>query len=186
MNDDMIIKLYFERSEDAITETDRKYGGACRSVAYNILGSHEDSEECTNDTYMKVWDAIPPQRPKKFGAFVVTIARNNAIDMYKAAKRIKNGGGFKSVGFDEIAGCLPSKESVENAVDRQAVLNAVEEFLSALPREKQIMFVRRFFYFSTYGEIAADLNSTEERVRKSLTRTREKLREFLEKEGIEI
>ncbi len=81
MNDDMIIKLYFERSEDAITETDRKYGGACRSVAYNILGSHEDSEECTNDTYMKVWDAIPPQKPKKFGAFVVTIARNIAIDI---------------------------------------------------------------------------------------------------------
>lgn len=186
MNDDRIIKLYFDRSEDAITETDKKYGGACRSVAYNILGSHEDSEECTNDTYMKVWDAIPPKKPAKLGAFVVTIARNIALDMYKAAKRIKNGGGFKSVDFDEIACCLPAKESVESAVDRQAVLNAVEKFLSTLPREKQIMFVRRFFYFSTYGEIAADLNTTEDRVRKSMTRTREKLREFLEKEGIGI
>ena len=69
MNDDRIIKLYFDRSEDAITETDKKYGGACRNVAYNILGSHEDSEECTNDTYMKVWDATPPKKPAKLGAF---------------------------------------------------------------------------------------------------------------------
>ena len=186
MNDDRIIKLYFERSEDAITETDKKYGGACRSVAYNILGSHEDSEECTNDTYMKVWDAIPPKKPVKLGAFVVTIARNLALDMYKAANRIKYGRGYKSVDFDEIALCLPAKESVESEVDRKAVLNEVEKFLSKQPRDKQIMFIRRYFYCSTYAEIAGDLNTSEDRVRKTLVRMREKLREHLEKEGIAI
>ena len=186
MNDDRIIKLYFERSEDAITETDKKYGGACRSVAYNILGNREDSEECTNDTYMKVWDVIPPNKPTKLGAFVVTIARNLALNMYKTASRIKNGSGYKSVNFEEIAGCLPAKESVESEVDRKAVLSAVERFLSMQPRDKQIMFIRRYFYCSTYAEIAGDLNTTEDRVRKSLMRMRDKLREHLEKEGIAI
>ena len=186
MNDDRIIKLYFDRSEDAIKETDKKYGGACRSVAYNILGSHEDSEECANDTYLKVWDTIPPQRPKKFGAFVICIARHLALDMYRAANRVKNGGGYKSVDFEEIADCLPSKESTEGTVDRKAVIKAVEKFLSMLPRNKQIMFIRRYFYCSTYSDIAADLHTSEDQVRKSLTRTREKLRAFLEKEGIEI
>ena len=186
MNDDRIIKLYFDRSEDAITETDKKYGGACRSVTYNILGSHEDSEECTNDTYMKVWDTIPPKKPAKLGAFVVTIARNLALNMYKAASRIKNGSGYKSVDFEEIALCLPAKESVESEVDRNIVLNAVEKFLSTQPRDKQIMFVRRYFYCSTYAEIAGDLNTSEDRVRKTLVRMREKLREHFEKEGIAI
>ncbi len=186
MTDDRIIKLYFDRSESAIIETDRKYGGACRIVAYNILGSHEDSEECTNDTYLKVWDVIPPQKPKKLGAFVVCIARRIALDMYKAAKRIKNGGGYKSVDYDEIADCLPASESVEKDVDRKAVITAVEKYLSTLPRDKQIMFVRRFYYCSTYREIADELNTTEDGVRMSLQRLREKLRKHLEKEGIGI
>ncbi|MBQ9382880.1 MAG: sigma-70 family RNA polymerase sigma factor [Ruminiclostridium sp.] len=186
MTDEKIIKLYFDRSEDAITETDKKYGGACRSVAYNILGSREDTEECTNDTYMEVWEVIPPKRPAKLGAFVVSIARHIALNMYAAANRIKNGRGYRSVGFDEIAECLPSKENVESEAEDKAVLKAVESFLSTLPREKQIMFVRRYYYGSTYGEIAADLNTGEDRVRMSLRRTREKLRKFLEKEGIGI
>ena len=186
MNDDRIIELYFERSEDAITETDKKYGGTCRNMAYNILGNNEDSEECVNDTYMRVWEAIPPKRPEKFGAFVLGIVRHIAIDMCRAANRLKSGGGYRSVGYDEIADCLPSRESVEGEVNRKAVLGAVEKFLSVLPREKQVMFVRRYYYCSTYAEIAKDLHSTEEGVRKSLMRIREKLRKFLEKEGVEI
>ncbi len=186
MTDEKIIKLYFDRSEDAITETDRKYGGACRSVAYNILGSHEDTEECTNDTYLKMWEVIPPKRLTKLGAFVVSVTRHIALNMYAAANRIKNGRGYKSVDFDEIAECLPSKESVESEIDDKVVLKAVERFLSILPREKQIMFVRRYYYGSTYVEIAADLNTNEDKVRMSLQRMREKLRKYLEKEGIGI
>lgn len=186
MNDDRIIELYFDRSEDAITETDRKYGGTCRSMAYNILGSREDSEECVNDAYMRVWDAIPPKRPAKLGAFVVGTARHVALDMCRAANRLKNGGGYKSVDYDEIAGCLPSAESVEGTFDRQAVLKAVEKFLSEQSRKKQIMFVRRYFYCSTYGEIADDLHTNEDSVRMTLRRMRDKLRKFLEKEGIGI
>ncbi len=186
MNDEKIIKLYFDRSEDAITETDKKYGGACRSVAYNILGSHEDTEECTNDTYLKMWEVIPPKRPAKLGAFVVAVARHIALNMYAAANRIKNGRGYSSVDFDEIAECLPAKESVESKIDDKTVLKAVERFLSTLSRGKQIMFIRRYYYGSTYGEIADDLKTNEDRVRMTLKRIREKLRKYLEKEGIDI
>lgn len=186
MNDDRIIELYFSRSEDAITETDKKYGGACRGMAYNILGNREDSEECVNDTYMRVWNSIPPKRPSKLGAFVVSIARHIALDMCRAAGRLKNGGGYKFVPYDEISACLPSAETVENTVDRQAVLKAVEKFLSSQPKDKQKMFVRRYYYCSTYSEIAADMHITEDGVRMALQRMREKLRKYLEKEGVGI
>lgn len=186
MNDNEIIELYFSRSEDAITETDKKYGVACRSTAYNILGSHEDSEECVNDTYLKVWEVIPPQRPARLGSFVLRIVRNLAVNMFRSRRTMKNGSGYLSVGFDEIAEFLPSQETVESAVDRQAVLAAIERFLKSLPRNKRIMFVRRYFYCSTYGEIAESLHTTEGNVTMTLRRTREKLRKFLEKEGIGI
>ena len=186
MNDNEIIELYFSRSEDAITETDKKYGEACRNAAYNILGSREDSEECVNDTYLKVWDAIPPQRPSRLGAFVLRIARNLAVNMFRSRRTQKNGDGYNAVGFDEIAEFLPSRETVESAVDRQAVLAAIERFLKSLPKDKRIMFVQRYFYCSTLREIADSLHTTEGSVTMSLRRTREKLRRFLEKEGIGI
>ncbi len=186
MNDNRIIELYFERSEDAIAETDRKYGGCCRSTAYSILGNREDSEECTNDTYLKIWNNIPPNRPARLGAFIMRIVRNLAIDMYRKRERLKSGGGYGSVSYDEIVECLPSSESAESAADRQAVLTAVEDFLRKLPKDKRVMFVRRYYFCGTYAEIAADMHTTEDGVRMSLKRTREKLRGYLEKEGVEI
>ena len=186
MNDERIIELYFTRSEDAISETDKKYGGVCRSTAYGILGSHEDSEECVNDTYMKVWNVIPPQRPAKLGSFVLRILRNLAIDMFKSRKTARNGSGYSAVSFDEIAEFLPVSENVESIADRNAVLKAIERFLLTLPRDKRIMFVRRYFYCSKYGDIAKELHTTEGNVTVTLRRIREKLRSYLEKEGIEI
>ena len=186
MNDEKIIELYFTRSEDAITETDKKYGGACRSTAYNILGNHEDTEECVNDTYMKVWNVIPPQRPAKLGSFVMRIVRNLAIDIYKKRNAVKNRNGYNTVSFDEISEFLPVSENVESIADRNAVLKAVESFLQTLPRDKRIMFVRCYFYCSKYGDIAKELHTTEGNVTVTLRRIREKLRSYLEKEGMEI
>lgn len=186
MNDEKIIGLFFARAENAIKETDRKYGTACRRVTYNILGSREDSEECVSDTYMKLWDTIPPKHPEKLGAYVLRIARNLALNLFKSNERLRRGGGYNAVDFEEISGCLPSPESVEGAVDRAAVLKAVESFLSSLPKDKRIMFVRRYFYCCTFKEIAAEMNMSEGSVKMSLHRTREKLREYLGKEGIGI
>ena len=186
MNDNEIIELYNARSEKAIDETDRKYGRHCRNTAYNILRDHEDSEECVNDTYLKVWNVIPPQRPARFGAFIMRIVRNLAVDLCIKRGALKNGGEFTSVSFEEIAEFLPADESIESIVNRQAVLAAIEAFLRALPKNKRIMFVRRYFFCSTYAEIANDLGTTEGSVTMTLRRLREKLRKHLEEEGVEI
>ena len=114
------------------------------------------------------------------------IVRNLALDMFRHRSAAKQGGGYNTVDYDEIAACLPVSESVESEVDRKAVIKAVEQFLSTLSRDKKIMFIRRYFYCSTYGDIANDLNTTEGKVKMQLQRTREKLREFLEKEGVGI
>ena len=186
MNDEKIIELYFARSETAIAETDKKYGGSCRKTAFGILGNHEDTEECVNDTYLKVWNVIPPQRPTMLGAFVMRIARNIAIDLLRHRKAFKNGSGYGAVDYDEIADCLPSGDTIESTADRNAAAKAIESYLATLTQEKQIMFVRRYFYCSTCADIAAELHTTEGKVKMSLQRMRKKLREHLEKEGIVI
>ncbi len=186
MNDEKIIELYFARSEAAITETDRKYGACCRSMTMNILGSREDSEECVNDTYLKVWDTIPPERPARLGAFVIRIARNLAFDLRKAKNRLIRGGGFESVSFDEIAECLPAASDTESTADSRAALAAVEKFILSLSREKQTIFMRRYFYMQSCADIAAGLGISEGKVKMILKRTRDGLREYLGKEGIEV
>ncbi|MCR4779638.1 MAG: RNA polymerase sigma factor [Ruminiclostridium sp.] len=186
MKDEKIIELYFARSETAINETDKKYGACCRSMTLNILGSREDSEECVNDTYLKVWDTIPPERPVKLGAFVIRIARNLAFDLRKAKSRLIRGGGFEAVSFDEIAECLPAAGDTESKADSRAALAAVEKFIFSLSREKQTVFMRRYFYMQSCTDIAADLGIPEGKVKMTLKRTRDKLREYLEKEGIDV
>ena len=186
MTDEKIIELYFARSEDAITETDKKYGAYCRTMSHNITGSSEDSEECVNDTYVKVWNVIPPQHPPKLGAFVVRICRNIALNMRRARGMLKRRDEYEAVRYDEVSECLPAAGSVEKAYDEQIALKAIESFLSSLPRDKRTMFVRRYWYFSSYDDIASDLGVSEGKVKMTVSRTREKLREYLEKEGIDI
>ena len=186
MNDEKIIDLFFSRSEDAIAETDKKYGECCRRTDFGILGDREDSEECVNDTYMKVWSAIPPARPDRLGAYVLKIVRNTALNILKHRGRLKQGGGYHSVGLDEIAELLPSPENVEAQADTHEALRAVERFVFSLSREKRIMFMRRYYYFRSCAEIAEELHMTEARVRTALHRIREKLRKYLEKEGIDV
>ena len=186
MTDKEIIDLYFARSEEAIKETDKKYGGYCRTVTYNILGSYEDSEECVNDTYLKLWNLIPPHRPPAFGAFAARIARNIALDLCRLKGRTKRGGGLSEVDFDEVAGCLPSKDSVELTMDETAALKAVDAFLRSISREKRTMFIQRYWFFCTSAQIAKELHTTEGRVRMTIKRVREQLRAYLESEGIDV
>ena len=138
MNDNEIIELYNARSEKAIYETDRKYGRHCRNTAYNILHDREDSEECVNDTYLKVWNVIPPQRPAKFGAFIMRIVRNLAVDLSIKRGTLKNGGEFTPVSFEEIAEFLPAAESVESTVNSKAVLAEIWSQLMIPQRRKTI------------------------------------------------
>ena len=186
MNDERIIELYFAREEAAITETDRKYGSYCRRVTLNILENSEDSEECVNDTYMKLWNAIPPKRPKSFGAFVAAAARNVALNMLRGRTAEKRGGKGVSLAFDEISDCLPSAQTVESVFDEKELVSALNSFLGSLDKKKRTVFMKRYFHFFSMSEIASDMGMSEENVRTTLFRTREKLRKFLEKEGISI
>ena len=186
MDDEKIIELYFARSESAITETDIKYGKSCRRLTYNVTGNYEDSEECVNDTYMRLWNVIPPKRPPDLAAYLFRIARNIALNLIRGRNADKRGGAMRSVDYDEIAECLPDRNTVERQTDDDTAIRAIEKFLSSLPREKQIIFLKRYWYFNTVSDIASEMNISESKVKLTLMRTREKLRTELEKEGIGI
>lgn len=186
MNDNEIIELYNKRSEEAITETDKVYGRYCRALTYGILGNHEDSEECVNDTYMRLWELIPPKRPPRLGAFTAKIARNIALNRREKLAADKRGGGLCSVDYDEIAECLPSGDTVEKKTDENELTGALERFLRTLAPEKRQIFLKRYWGFMSVSGIASEMGISAEKVKTTLHRTREKLRKFLEKEGIDI
>ena len=186
MNDNELIELYFARAENAIAETDSRYGTYCRGLTFGILGSREDSEECVNDTYLKLWNTIPPTRPLRFAAYISSIARSLALNMRRAMSAKKRGGGDTELAFDEISECLPSKETVEDAYDENELVRTLDRFLGGLSPEKRKIFMLRYYHFQSVADIASELRITEEKVRTTLHRTREKLRKYLEKEGIDV
>jgi len=186
MNDNEIIELYNKRSEEAIAETDKAYGRYCRSLTYAILGSREDSEECVNDTYMKLWELIPPKKPPSLGAFTAKIARNLAINRREMLSADKRGGGMLAVDYNEISDCLPSADTVEKKADESELTAALERFLRSLPNDKRRIFLKRYWGFMSVADIARETGRSESNIKTTLHRVREKLRKFLEKEGINI
>ena len=184
MEDKQIIELYFERSDEAIAETDKKYGDRCRRTAFNILRSREDSEECTNDTYLKLWNTIPPKEPSPLSAFIARIVRNLALDRVKYSLASKRADSNYSVAYDELSECVPSPENVERVIEAKELTGKVEEFLDKLGKEKKTIFLMRYWNFCTVPDIARELGIGESKVKVTLMRTRAKLKEYLEKEGL--
>ncbi len=184
MEDKKIIQLFFERSETAISETAEKYGKLCHNIAYNILYNEEDSEECVNDTYMKAWEVIPPQIPEKLAAFLGKITRNLAISKYRYNSSQKRGSGQVAFALEELAECIPDKNSTEQAISDKLFVEQLNAFLAELPTEKRKVFMQRYWYMRPISEIAEDFSISESKVKMILHRTRNKLKEFLEKEGI--
>ncbi len=184
MDDRLIIKLFHERSETAIAETAAKYGKYCYSIAYNILYNEEDSEECVNDTYLKAWDVIPPQIPEKLSAFLGKITRNLAISKYRYNHSKKRGGGQVSLALEELAECIPSARNTEQVYSDKLFVEALDAFLEKLPTEKRRIFMQRYWYLRPISEIAEEFSISESKVKMTLLRTRNKLKQALEKEGI--
>ncbi|MBE6642066.1 MAG: sigma-70 family RNA polymerase sigma factor [Clostridia bacterium] len=182
MEDKDIIQLYFERSEKAIEATNEKYGRYCRKIAYNILYSDLDAEECVNDTYLNAWNAIPPQNPHRLSAFLGRITRNLALKKYAHSNAKKRKGECVSV-ISELDECIPSTEGSDVA-DEIALKMAVNGFLESLNPKTRIVFFQRYWYFLSIKEIALENSMTETNVKVSLKRTREKFKTHLEKEGI--
>ena len=184
MEDSQIIDLYWARSEQAVQETDTKYGGYCRAIAHNILKSLEDSEECVADTWLRAWNAMPPQRPSVLSAFLGRITRNLSLDRYKAARAEKRGGDSFPAALDELSECVPAMGGVEQTMDERELGRAIDRFLRTVPEKQCSLFLRRYWYVDTIAEIAVRYGLSESAVQMRLSRTRAKLCTYLEKEGI--
>lgn len=184
MDDRLIINLFNERSENAISETAAKYGKYCHSIAFNILNNEEDTEECVNDTYMKAWEVIPPQIPEKLSAFLGKITRNLAISKYRHNNTQKRGGGQVALVLEELAECIPAENNTEQVVADKLFVEALNAFLEELSEEKRKIFMQRYWYLRPVAEIAQEFSVSESKVKMTLLRTRNTLKLFLEKEGI--
>lgn len=184
MEDSAILDMYFARSEQAITETDRKYGPYCYSVAYHILENRQDSEESVNDTYYSAWRGIPPRRPRQLGIFLGRITRNLAIDRWRERRAGKRGGGEMQLALDELSGCVPGGESPEGEVLRRELLKSVAAFLGTLPETERSVFLCRYWYFDSAQDIALHFGFSSGKVRSMLHRTRKKLQSHLKREGL--
>ncbi len=184
MEETEILDLYFARSEQAITETDRKYGNYCRQVAYRILYSHPDSEECVNDAYLKTWNVIPPRRPSPLKVFLGKITRNLALDRWDWNHAAKRGGGEMTASLEELRECIPSPRDTEQILENKALVQALNTFLGKLPTESRKVFLRRYWNLSPIKEIAAYYGLSESKVKMLLLRTRQALKTYLEQEGI--
>lgn len=183
MEDSQIIALLFERSERAIDELEQKYGKAVMKTATNILRSRPDAEECANDTWLAVWDSIPPHRPDPLASYVCRIARNTAVSKLRSETAQKRNGSLDLV-LDELEDCIPSAADVEADYDYKETVEAVNRFLAALDYDDRFLFVRRYWYADSVREIAAAMHQKESRVSLRLFRLREKLRKTLIKEGL--
>ncbi len=186
MEDSRIIELYWKREEHAILETSRRYGAYCFAVADHILSNVQDSEECVNDTWLRAWNSMPPQRPNQLRLFLAKITRNLSFDKFKARSAGKRGSGETAVALDELEECLPSSSSVEAEIAAKELEDCVNRFLHALPERECNVFLRRYFYVESAAEIAEAYGLKESNVWMILSRTRKKLRSFLEKEDYAI
>ena len=183
VEDSKIIELFWERSEDAISHIDRKYGKYCYTIAYNILYSEPECEECVNDTYLRAWETIPPQKPNALSAYLGRITRNLALNRLAYQKREKRNAGIEAV-LDEVSEMLPDASTMPESADDIALREAINGFLRSLDTDTRIIFVRRYWYDSAISDIADDYSLPVGTVKSTLSRTRKRFREYLQKEGI--
>lgn len=185
MEDNRIIELFFERSEAAISETDKKYRQYCRYIAYRILENEEDADEIVNDTYLKMWSLIPPNRPDRLKPYIGMISRQLSLDRYEKNHAKKRGGEVALV-LDELSECIPDNDSRADIGESVGLRDALNRFVRSLPDRTQKIFIRRYWYSSSISEIAQEYGMNESSVTVLLHRTRKRMKKFLSKEGFDI
>ncbi|MBQ7294864.1 MAG: sigma-70 family RNA polymerase sigma factor [Clostridia bacterium] len=185
LEDSKIIDLFFERSEQALTELSDKYEKLCKKISINILGSEEDALECINDSYLGVWNTIPPQKPDNLKFYLLRIVRNNAIKRFNR-NTAKKRNSFYDVALQELEGCLPSEDTIEKTLLCNEISDLLNSFLQSQNKVNRIIFVRRYYFSDSIGEIARRVNLTENNISVRLNRMRKSLKNHLEKEGIKI
>lgn len=184
MEDKEIVTLYWQRDSRAISETDAKYGALCRSIAYRICQSREDSEECVNDTWFSAWSSMPDKRPEALSPYLGRITRNHALSRVQSHTRIKRGGNEAAICLDELEGCIASGGDVAAEIELKELESAIKRFIAALKPEERRIFLARYWYIMPTAEIAKRLGIGHSKVKTSLFRTRQKLREYLIKEDL--
>lgn len=183
MEDNKIIELYWQRDESAIKESRLKYGPYCGAIAKNILHSEEDADECVNDTWFRVWNTIPPAKPGRLSVFLGRITRNLAIDRYRKSNTQKYGGGQTALCLDELGECIGEDSPIE---DKVALRDLMNSFLSELPEKNRNIFLMRYWYLMPIDEIDRQYDLSEGAVKMILQRIRNKLKDYLAKEGVDI
>lgn len=184
MEDKEIIDLYFARSEDAIRETDCKYGHYCFRIANNILSNSEDAEESVSDTYLSAWKSIPPTRPHIFQAFLGKITRHHALDLWRRNNTERRGSGEVSVALDELEECIAGISSAEDSIRQREFQEFLNRFLDCLGETERKIFVSRYWYLRSVKYISEKTGLSESNVKTMLFRTREKLRKHLAEEDL--
>lgn len=183
MTDPEIIDLFFERSDQAISEISKKYGVPVKRVAYNILGNLQDVEECVNDTWLAVWNTVPPHRPSPLCTFVCKIARNLATKKYHSNTAEKRNSRYDLI-LDELAECIPDRNTVEDMYSAKELSMAVNRFLDTLSYEDKFIFMRRYWYADSLTDIVKATNMNYSTISVRLHRTKTKLKNLLTKEGL--
>ena len=153
IDDEKIIELFFERSEQAIRELDIKYGKICHNLSYNIVNSRQDAEECVNDAYLGAWNAIPPVRPNPLLSYIVKIVRNISLKIYWRKEAAKRSGHY-TIALEEIEGCIADQKTVEDEIEARELARIIEAFLDTLTVKERVIFMRRYAYADTYADIA--------------------------------
>ena len=183
MEDHRIIDLYWQRNEDAISETASKYGKYLQSISYQILTNTQDAEECVNDTYARAWNTMPPHRPSILSTFLGKITRQISIDLWRKYSAEKRGSGEMNLVLDELEDCVPDSTDVESVIEQKEMARFIREFLDTLSVTERRVFLRRYWYMDSIADIALDYDFSESKITSMLHRTRKKLRVELESEG---
>ncbi len=183
MDDNKIIDLYLCRDETAVKHTARKYGDHLRALAYGIVKDHQTAEECENDTYLKAWNSIPPHEPREYlYAFLARITRHISLDCCRKRSRLKRSAYISELSA-EMEQCIPAPDDMECRIDDIVLGQAINKFLGTLSEEKRNVFIRRYWYLDSISDIARRFSLSESKVKTMLFRSRNRLRDYLEKEG---
>ena len=183
VKDSDIIDLYWQRNEEAIVQSKRKYGKYCLTIASNILQSREDAEECLNDTWLAAWNSIPPNRPQALAPYLGKLCRRNAINRSRKNKSLKRGGGSTCAAFEELSEILDSGASPEKEIEQKEIARAIRLFLNGLEKENRQIFLARYWYAASIEEISNAFHFSQGKIKMILLRCRKELKVYLEGEG---
>ena len=178
IDDERIIEMFFERSEQGIRELDIKYGKICHNLSYNIVNNRQDAEECVNDAYLGAWNAIPPVRPNPLLSYIVKIVRNISLKIYWRKEAAKRSGHY-TIALEEIEGYIADQKTVEDEIEARELARIIESFLDTLTLENRVIFMCRYWFADSYKDIAEFIGLSEKNISVRLTRIREKMKQYL-------